>query len=291
MVAGRIRPESQVENTYYFVVGHTLQLLNLKEMSAQIASSLKLESEPVGVKFFEKAEEGATRGMLVKNGFERPREPLNTCQLVGLARIQRKKVFAGSEDMACVVGGVVLGLTQEPEIMKKGYLALASKKDLESAAEFIGTIPKVADRQIGLVAFGPLASMPLEPDVVVVYGNSLQVMELIGSYLWDKRGRVEVALGGEFSVCGDVVAKTYVTQRLQFSIPCKGERTSAGVSDSELSVGIPGRDLEGLCKALRKPEFQVSSLTERYALDKTPTYFPDTYLTSGGRKFKKEARK
>jgi len=291
VAAGQVRQESQVENTYYFVAGHTLQLLNLKEASTQIAFSLKLESDPVGVKFFEKAKEGAVRRMLLKNGFERPREPLNTCQLVGLARLQRRKVFAGPEDMACVVGGVVLGLTEEPGLMKKGYLALASKKDLESAAEFIGTIPKVADGQIGLVAFGPLASMPFEPDVVVVYGNSLQVMELIGSYLWDKRGRVEVALGGEFSVCGDVVANTYVTQRLQFSIPCRGERTSAGVSDSELSVGIPGRDLEGLCQALKKPEFQVSSMTERHALDKTPTYFPDTFLSSEARKFKKEAQK
>lgn len=265
--------------------------MKLEEASKQLVSSLKLNSAPVGVKFFEKTDEESAEKMLLRNGFEKPREPLNTCQLVALARLRRRKVFAKQEDMACVVGGVVLGLAEEPSHMKNGYLALTSRKDLESASEFLSSIPRVKDRQIGLVAFCPLEFMPFEPDVVVVYGNSLQVMELIGSYLWNRRGRVEVSLGGEFSVCGDVVAKTYVTKRLQFSIPCNGERTSAGVSDTELSVGIPGNALDEVCEALKKPQFQVSSLTERYELDRTPSYFPDTFLTSRARKFKKKAEK
>jgi uncharacterized protein (DUF169 family) len=259
--------------------------LNLGEAAKQLASSLKLDSAPVAVKFFKKSDEASAERMLLGNGFERPKEPLNTCQLVALARLRGRKMFASQEDMACVVGGVVLGLSEEPFHMKKGYLASTSRRDLESALEFTSTIPRV-NRQVGLVAFCPLDLAPVEPDVVVVYGNSLQVMLVIQSYLWDRPGRVEVALGGEFSVCGDVVAKTYVTKRLQFSIPCNGERTSAGVSDSEMSVGIPGKDVEGVCEAMKKPQFQVTKSMVKHELDRTPSYFPDTFLTPQARRIK-----
>lgn len=263
--------------------------LNLKKVSQQLTSSLRLDSTPVGVKFFEKGERESAEKMLRRSGFVRPREPLNTCQLIGLARLRLKKVFVTGEDMACIVGGVTLGLSEEPVHMEKGYLALYSRTSLESAAEFVSTIPRVTNGQIGLVAFGPLKFMPVQPDVAVVYGNSLQAMNMIGSYLWDKRGRVEVALGGEFSVCGDIVAKTYITRRLQFSIPCNGERTSAGVGDSELSIGIPGRDLEGICEALKKPQFRISGPTPKHGLDETPSYFPDTFLTPEARKIKRKS--
>jgi len=210
---------------------------------------------------------------------------------VAIARIQGRKIFATRNDMACVVGAVTLGLIEEPEIMKKGYLASSSRKDLDLAVEFTKSIPRVHDKQVSSVAVCPLKSMPFEPDVIVIYGNSLQVMKIITSYLWDKQGRVEVALGGEFSVCGDVIAKTYITNRLQFSIPCNGERVSAGVSENELSVGIPGKDIVGVCEGLKRSAYQLVEPEMKPELDKMPYYFPNGYLTLQARKLKIEMLK
>jgi len=286
---------SRVEiRNHYYIPRYRIQpvpFLNPEEIAAQLTSSLELNSVPAGVKFFENVDGTQIENMLLDKGFEHPLEPLNTCQLVAIARIQRKKVFATRNDMACVVGAVTLGLIEEPEVMKKGYLASYSRKDLELAAEFTRTIPRVRDRQVSVVAFSPLGAMPFEPDVIVIYGNSLQVMKIIASYLWDKRGRVEVALGGEFSVCGDVIAKTHITNRLQFSIPCSGERASAGVSDNELSVGIPGKDIVGVCEALMKSKVPSFEPGMKHELDKMPYYFPNGYLTLHARKLKSEMLK
>ncbi len=264
--------------------------MNLTDSSRILKSVLKIDSAPVAVKFVE-ANDGQVAKILQEDGFTKPDEPVNACQLLAVARLYGRKIIANNEVMACIVGAVALNFADAPRAMTNGYLALASRKDLKVASEFVSTVPRVQGKPMDMVACAPLDVMPLDPDLVVVYGNSLQVMKMIQAYLWDKPGRLDVSLGGEFSVCADIIAKTFMTNSFQFSIPCIGERTSSGVSDNELSVGIPMKDLNSICETLKQPQFQSSITQGNHQIDKMPMHFPNVFLTDHAKKFKSERLK
>ncbi len=71
---------------------------------------LKLSMFPVAVRYFQSLDEDM-EWELADQGFYRPKNPINVCQCVGLARHHSRKVLVTCEDMACKVGALAGGCT------------------------------------------------------------------------------------------------------------------------------------------------------------------------------------
>lgn len=204
----------------------------LRELYAEIMSAVRPRTFPFGVKFYDTSSERPPRTM-------RPPHPMNICQVTSLTRYYGRSIYCTLEDMACIIGAVATGMMEPPETMQSGQIAAMLHADLESARRFTDLVPRIPAGKVKAVASAPLNALTFEPDIVVMYGNTSQVMRVIQAYLWKRGGRVEFSTGGEYSLCADTLANTYVKRDMSVAIPCFGDRKTAMAQDDELTVAFP----------------------------------------------------
>ncbi|GAI19807.1 unnamed protein product, partial [marine sediment metagenome] len=236
--------------------------------------ALHLRTYPLAVKYFPSLNERP-------KGIAKPKEPLNVCQIASLARYYGRSVYFTVENMACIVGAVCLGLYPMPEQVESGKIADFWHKDRDAAREFIQSVPKIEYGEVKAIVIAPLHQdrVTFEPDQFLIYANTAQTMRILQGHLWGRGGRVSFSTGGEYSLCADAMAQSYLTKDFSLTIPCFGDRQTAMAMDDELAVCIPasmiGRILEGM-----KNTQLVSPYPIPYgSINSTPTFMPKDFLT------------
>lgn len=248
------------------------------EVCCELSAMLHPKTCPFGVKFYDNTSERP-------QGTMRSRHPMNTCQITSIVRYYGRPMYFTAEDMACIVGGVTLGLVEEPENMRNGTIAKMLRADLESAKEFTTKVFKIPYGRFKAVAVAPLAQLTFEPDLCVMYGNTAQVMRVIQGYLYKKGGRVNFSTGGEWSLCADVIAQAYTSQDIAVAIPCFGDRKTALAQEDEVTVAFPYRLYEEILDGMKK--------TAEVAAYPTPfdigfLQMPDYTLTTWAAEYRKK---
>jgi uncharacterized protein (DUF169 family) len=109
-------------------------------------------------------------------------------------------------------------------------------------------LPSVAGGPAGIV-YGPLADMPVDPDVVVMWMTPKQAMyydEAAGTVQWDAPtpARVYGRPG-----CA-AVAMASKGEQPALSMGCIGMRTFTEIADDRVLVAVPGNRVEALASAL-----------------------------------------
>jgi uncharacterized protein (DUF169 family) len=215
------------------------------EVCCHLSAMLRPKTYPFGIKFYETLDERPW-------GTIRPRHPLNACQITAIVRYYGRSMYFTAEDMACIVGGVTLGLIPEPEIMKNGEIAKMLHADLESAREFTRQVAKIPYGKFKAVAVAPMAKINFEPEIVAMYGNTAQVMRVVQGYLYKKGGRVHFSTGGEWSLCADSLAQAYVSQDIALGLPCFGDRKTALAQEDEVTVAFPYTRYDEILDGMRQ---------------------------------------
>jgi uncharacterized protein (DUF169 family) len=215
-----------------------------RELYQEVMTSIRPKTFPFGVKFFDNLEERPLKVM-------RPATPMNVCQVTALTRYYGRSMYFTLEDMACIIGAVTVGMMEPPENMRSGKIAAMLHADLESAKRFTDLVPRIPPGKIKAIASAPLDRLTFDPDIVVVYGNTSQIMRIVQSYLWKRGGRANFSTGGEYSLCADTLANTYNTQDLSLAIPCFGDRKTGMAQDDELTVGFPVTLIPEILEGLR----------------------------------------
>jgi len=202
------------------------------EVCCELSAMLRPKTYPFGVKFYETLDERPA-------GTMRPPHPMNTCQITSIVRYYGRPMYFTAEDMACIVGGVTMGLIPEPESMKTGEIAKMLHADLESAKEFTTKVAKIPYGKFKAVSVAPMSKLDFEPDIVGMYGNTAQVMRIIQGYLYKRGGRVNFSTGGEWSLCADSIAQAYTSKDIALGLPCFGDRKTALAQEDEVTVAFP----------------------------------------------------
>lgn len=249
-----------------------------QKLFSELIFMLRVKTFPFGVRFYDNTEERPPKALHL-------RHPMNVCQVTALARYYGRSSYFTAKDMACVVGAVALGLIEPPENMKSGKIAKMLHVDLESAKRFTDLVPRIPYGKIKAVAVAPINNLTFEPDQVVVYGNSAQIVRIVQAYLWKRGGRVSFSTGGEYSLCADVIAQTYNSNDLSLAIPCFGDRKTGFAQDDELTVAFPVHMVDEILEGLKG--------TAEVAAYPTPIdiffpQMPDYTLTEWAVKYRKE---
>jgi len=202
------------------------------KVCCELSAMLRPKTYPFGVKFFESLNGRPTWTI-------RPRHPMNTCQITSVVRYYGRPMYFTAEDMAWIFGGVTMGLIPEPDSMKNGEIAKMLHADIESSQSFTSKVPKISFGKFKAVAVALMSKINFEPDLVVMYGNTAQVMRIVQGYLYKKGGRVEFSTGGEWSLCADSIAQAFVKQDISLCLPCFGDRKTALAQEDEVTVAFP----------------------------------------------------
>ena len=110
-------------------------------------------------------------------------------------------------------------------------------------------VAKFAHGTYEYVVAAPLHRTEFEPDLVLVYGNSAQVMRLVTGALYKRGGRIHSSFSGRLD-CSDEVIVTMQKNDYQVVLPCNGDRIFAQTQDDEMAFTIPASKIDELVEGL-----------------------------------------
>ncbi len=216
------------------------------ELSQDLEKLLRLKISPLGFKFF------ARLGDIPK-GFEMMDTVCTLCQVIGIARYHEKAV-ATTKDAAtaCGMGGVSLGFYPTPEDVADGSRnAGVWAGTIEATRKIVEDRTCVKTGQFEAVGIAPLKLMPVEPDVVQVWGSPVQMLSLVYAQIWDGGNPVELKTNGHGASCNEALTIPYLTGEPRLALADIGDRRFAYAADDEMIMGIPFSRLQKLVENLK----------------------------------------
>jgi uncharacterized protein (DUF169 family) len=208
---------------------------------------LKLDGSPVGVKLFRGLHE-------IPNEVEEIDAPRRHCGMILKANREGHTFYAPLSKHQCKVAATALGLAKPtPELRKHQLEELFHTRHRFRTEDllwsYVEDIPKVPNSHAA-VLYGPLSSMPVDPDVVVAVCNPLQAMKIVQSHQHITGHRVKAAIGALFSFCVDATATPIAKKDLNIAVGCEEARKHEGLREHELAVGFPYSIANALADAM-----------------------------------------
>lgn len=166
------------------------------------------------------------------------------CQGIAMSRRVGWTVGFRKEDHSCVLALMMFGYEEEPEAVKNGEIVYPYYAETVEAGRRTqeGTPRLPLDAVTGIVT-APLSKADFTADVVLVYGNSAQIIRMVQGALYRQGGKIESAFTGR-GACGSEIIVPYQTQECKVILPGGGERVYAHTADDELVFAIPACKLE-----------------------------------------------
>ena len=235
---------------------------------------LRLSSFPVAVKFLKSWDEAPPKA-------KRPARDLNnrftTCQAISTSRRYGWTLALGREDSSCVLGAIALGLERRLPAYNEGNLCVdLYTESLEAGRLSEDSVPKLEEGAFVGVATAPLGRAAFEPDTIVIYGNSAQIMRLGQAWLWTRGGTLDSAFRGRID-CADLAIEPYLSGEPQMIVPCTGDRVFGQVQDHEVAFSFPFAVIDEIMEGLEKTHKGGAA---RYPITNWMMYtggFPPTY--------------
>ena len=95
----------------------------------------------------------------------------------------------------------------------------------------------------------PAARADFEPMMVLVYGNSAQVMRLLTGALYKRGGAITSSFTGRID-CSDSIIRTIKRNDYQVILPCYGDRVFGQTYDDEMAFTIPASKIDETSEGL-----------------------------------------
>jgi uncharacterized protein (DUF169 family) len=216
-------------------------------LNGHLEKHLRVQTFPVGVRTFKPGE------VLPKKA-KRPARDLGVkvaiCQSIGFARRYGWTLAFAGEDLSCPIAKAAFGFAERNAYYTSGTLAdgmYASCR--EAGARFEDALPKYQPGEAGAIVVGPLSRLDFEPETVVVYGNSAQVMRLVNACLFEKGGSMRTETTGRGD-CTELIIRAQQSKEPQFILPCYGDRIFGMTADDEMAFTFPFGMAEQVVKGL-----------------------------------------
>jgi uncharacterized protein (DUF169 family) len=203
-------------------------------------------------------------------------EQIAICQGFAFARRYGWTLAIGREDISCPLAKIVWGFEPMLDYYLNGMTCAGMYTETPAAGAVSEVqVPRFEHGQYAYVLAAPLHRAEFQPDVVVVYGNSAQVMRLVVGALWKRGGRIHSSFAGRID-CADEVIETMQKNDYQVVLPCNGDRIFAQTQDDEMAFTIPASKIDELVEGLE----QTQKGGIRYPIPSWLRYtgqFPDKY--------------
>ncbi len=217
--------------------------MDYKEQSEIIKNSLNLTTEPVAIKLFEK--ESKAKSYLEKG------DNILHCQAV-ITASKGKSFYSTSKELGCGVAGQILGLKEVKENLTDGryFDSKNVTQNQEKGANLISEA-SIINEKTEAIGYMPLGKVTFKPDVIAIIAEPKQIYNIIRAHVYHTGKRLETSVSGTQSLCGDIVAKTIIENKINISYGCVGSHLATEFGSTDVAVGIPIDELEDICDALK----------------------------------------
>ncbi|MHB1508912.1 MAG: DUF169 domain-containing protein [Acidimicrobiales bacterium] len=217
------------------------------QLESAITRYIRPDTFPLGVRMLSPGEE-------LPAGVRVPSRDLGeqwiVCQSIGIARRYGWSIAVGREDVICPLAAVAFGFRPANDRYLGGEAALGMYcSEPAAAAALEGATWRFAAGRFDRLCVAPLDRLGFDPHVIIVYGNSAQVMRLVNAALHRRGGRVESSSGGRLD-CAELVIQTMLTDEAKVVLPCNGDRVFGMAQDTEMAFAFPAELGGEICEGL-----------------------------------------
>ncbi len=238
-----------------------------EELDNQLNRYLRLATFPVAVKLLEDRKELENIKFL-----KRPDNELVICQIFSYARYYGWTMGCSKEDNLCPLAGISLGFEKSHRLFEEGAFFVGRYNETKEAAiKTTETIPKIPFGKYDAILSGALHRINFEPDLILIWGDSAQIMRIIQGYLWKKGGRISMSTFCD-GVCADTLSNALLTNDLQIAFPCLGDRRYGNATNSDLIASIPIGIIDDILKGMKETHKAGTRYPIPYQIS-TPEYF------------------
>ncbi len=234
-------------------------------IGAELDRILRVRTTPLGLKYYENESD-------IPGSFEKIEQQITICQLVGTARYHEKGVYTtGDLATACAAGGALQGFFDVPQDLADGTRCAGwFAKDIKATQKIFADRMTIEPGKFKALAVAPLSTIPVEPDVVQIFGNPHQMLSLVYANMWDGADNVTLSTNGHGACCYEVLVVPYLTGKVKLAIADIGERRYAMAADDEMIMGIPFAHLNRLYENLKKTHQAVYKYPLKYNFTPLP---------------------
>ncbi len=205
-----------------------------EKLNNQLNKYLRLATFPVAVKLLEDPNELDNIKFL-----KRPETKMVICQLFSFSRYYGWTMGCNKEDNICPLADISLGFEESHKLFEEGAFFIGRYNETKEAAKkTTQTIPKIPFGKYKAIISGALHRIDFDPDLILIWANSAQIMRIIQGYLWKKGGRISMSTFCD-GVCADTISNALLTNDLQIAFPCLGDRRYGNATDNDLIASIP----------------------------------------------------
>ncbi|MGC8696403.1 MAG: DUF169 domain-containing protein [Conexivisphaera sp.] len=215
-------------------------------LARSLSELLALDGNPVALKFFANEDE---MSQLTKFRVDRP---YAICQLISDSRYMGRIHLAIGDDLGLCWGGLVAaGFADMPANVKNGSRYAGWQfLDERSSQKFFENLPRLPLNNYKGLLITPLGKCPLEPDLVIVFGNAAQMTALISAYAYDKGESMSFIMPPTVG-CAYSVALPMLTKKPNMVVPCNGMRLLSMPDNSNLVFSAPFSEIGNVVKGLK----------------------------------------
>jgi len=242
-------------------------LSKYKGIDDQLNKYLRLATFPVAVKLLQNPEELNEIKFLKK-----PEEEVALCQLFSYARYYGWTMGCVKEDNVCPLAGISIGFEETHKLFEEGAFFVGRYNETKKAAKkTTETMPKLPFGQYNAIVSGALNRIDFQPDLILIWGNSAQIMRIIQGSLWKKGGRISMSTFCD-GVCADIISNALLTGELQIAFPCLGDRRFGNATDTDLIASIPMEKVDEIIEGMEKTHRAGTRYPIPYQIS-TPEFF------------------
>ena len=250
----------------------TIQKLNtFNRYGRKLEKQIRPMSHPIAIKFLKSEKD-------IPKGAKRPKNDykscMPTCSVFALSRKNGFTMAQLKEDMWCPEPVIGFGLSEPPKYFMDGYNRYCDGVEtLEVGATWANQFPRLeAGKYVGFVS-APLITAKFEPDVVVIYCNSAQLLRMLLAMAVKDGNDITTRLSGH-AACTYAVVPSMISGECKVAVPCRGDRGHAGCQDDELIFSVPKGKLKDLVEGLEHAGtgFVPTRIVMQYQYKLNPAY-------------------
>lgn len=220
------------------------------DLCNRLMKSLRLETVPVAVFF----------STVPPKNVEKIHSVLKACEMLDVARYEKKIFYSTIENHGCKNGCYYLGLTKAFDGLKTGDWTAGKYPDKgrsnwATPVAFRRTLkdyPRIEEKTVKCISFSPLDTCPIRPEIgggiVVLTCTPKQGLYLSRAAVYRMGGIVKGIVGP--ATCSVVMAGPFQEGEMFHTLGCYGGRIFVKVKTEELYFGFPIELLEQLVISL-----------------------------------------
>lgn len=218
-----------------------------EDLNNQLNEYLRLATFPVAVKLLKDPEK-----LKEINFLKKPEEDIILCQLFSYSRYYGWTMGCTKEDNICPLADITLGFEKAHDLFEEGAFFIGRYNETKQAAKnTAASMPKLPINEYKAIVSGALGRVDFDPDLILIWGNSAQMMRIIQGYLWKRGGRINMSTFCD-GVCADTISNAILTNDLQIAFPCLGDRRFGNATDNDLIASIPFKLINEILLGMEK---------------------------------------